>query len=236
MVPSPAACVLRPKRPCANSVVPGPFASTPTTSLWRLWTVSLIPATITRLTSLRRSANRCRLRRLMHSSPAILSSRGKANFITEVSRDETDAPQNPAEVLVILAALADHGVPVRAVASKFTGRFNKGVDYVGDLAKFESEFRSDVAVLAHGVRTYHLPAELKLSVHSGSDEFSIYPAIRRVRREFDSSVHVKTAGNTWLEQVLVWPRPAATVWRLQKKFTLRRFPVANGSALRTRVS
>jgi hypothetical protein len=116
--------------------------------------------------------------------------------------DETDHPQSPAELLVILAALADEGVPVKAIAPKFTGRFNKGVDYVGDLVQFETEFRSDLAVIAHAIGAYPLPGELKLSVHSGSDKFSIYPAIRRSLREFDAGVHIKTAGTTWLEEVI----------------------------------
>ncbi len=132
----------------------------------------------------------------------IASVKGAGTFITEVSMDETDAPQTPAELLVILAALADEGVPVQAIAPKFTGRFNKGVDYVGDVARFETEFRGDIAVLAHAVRTYGLPSGLKLSVHSGSDKFSIYPAIRRTLRDFDAGVHVKTAGTTWLEEII----------------------------------
>ncbi len=123
-------------------------------------------------------------------------------FITEVSMDETDLPQTPAELLVILAALADEGVPVQTIAPKFTGRFNKGVDYVGDCAQFETEFRADVAIVQHAVQAYGLPGNLKLSIHSGSDKFSIYPAIARVLREFDAGIHVKTAGTTWLEEVI----------------------------------
>jgi len=132
----------------------------------------------------------------------IESAKGKGQFITEVSMDETDSPQTPAELLVILAALADEKVPVQVIAPKFTGRFNKGVDYVGDPARFETEFRSDVVVIAHAVRTYELPGNLKLSVHSGSDKFSIYAAIRRALLDFDVGVHVKTAGTTWLEELI----------------------------------
>jgi tagaturonate epimerase len=132
----------------------------------------------------------------------IENSKGKGNFITEVSMDETDMPQAPAELLVILVALADEKVPAQTIAPKFTGRFNKGVDYVGDPEQFEREFRADVAVIAHAVRTCDLPRELKLSVHSGSDKFSIYPAINRTLREFGAGVHVKTAGTTWLEECI----------------------------------
>src|SRR5881398_241806 len=112
--------------------------------------------------------------------------------------DETDRPQTPPELLVILAALADEKIPLQTIAPKFTGRFNKGVDYVGDLAQFEKEFRDDLAVIAFAVRQYGLPANLKLSVHSGSDKFSIYSPIHRTIKKFDAGVHLKTAGTTWL--------------------------------------
>ena len=116
--------------------------------------------------------------------------------------DETDRPQTPPELLVILAAIADQGVPVQTIAPKFTGRFNKGVDYVGDLSQFEKEFNDDLAVIAHAIQRYGLPDNLKLSVHSGSDKFSIYPIIRRALPRFDSGLHIKTAGTTWLEEII----------------------------------
>ena len=83
---------------------------------------------------------------------------GEGKIIAEVSMDETDAPQTPPELLIILAALADEGVRAQTIAPKFTGRFNKGVDYVGDLAQFEKEFNDDLAVIAHAVARYGLPA------------------------------------------------------------------------------
>lgn len=128
--------------------------------------------------------------------------RGEGTFLTEVSMDETDRPQTPAELLVILAALADQGIPVRTIAPKFSGRFNKGVDYVGDVAEFTAEFTADVAVIRHAVAVYGLPEDLKLSVHSGSDKFSIFPAIREAIRHAGAGVHVKTSGTTWLEEVI----------------------------------
>ncbi len=132
----------------------------------------------------------------------IAAAKGVGNFITEVSMDETDAPQTPPELLVILAALAAEGVPAQTIAPKFTGRFNKGVDYVGDLRQFEKEFREDLAVIAFAVRAFGLPANLKLSVHSGSDKFSIYPVMRQAVRDFGAGLHLKTAGTTWLEEVI----------------------------------
>jgi hypothetical protein len=123
-------------------------------------------------------------------------------FVTEVSMDETDCPQTPPELLLILAAIADAGIPIQTIAPKFTGRFNKGVDYVGDVIQFEKEFLSDIAVIAHAVRQYGLAPNLKLSVHSGSDKFSIYAPIRRVLRQTGAGIHVKTAGTTWLEELI----------------------------------
>jgi len=132
----------------------------------------------------------------------IEAAKGKGNFVTEVSMDETDHPQTPVELLFILAALAREGIPVQTIAPKFTGRFNKGVDYVGDVGHFEKEFGDDLAVIAFAIKTFGLPADLKLSVHSGSDKFSIYPAIRRSVRKHGAGLHLKTAGTTWLEELI----------------------------------
>jgi hypothetical protein len=132
----------------------------------------------------------------------IEAAKGTGNFITEVSMDETDQPQSPIDLLFILAALSRQGVPVQTIAPKFSGRFNKGVDYVGDLRQFEKEFNDDLAVLAFGVREFGLPENLKLSVHSGSDKFSIYSIIRRSLARTGAGLHIKTAGTTWLEELI----------------------------------
>jgi len=132
----------------------------------------------------------------------IAAKKGAGNFITEVSIDETDSPQTPPELLIILAAIADEKVPIQTVAPKFTGRFNKGVDYVGDTAQFAMEFSDDLAVIAYAIEKYHLPETLKLSVHSGSDKFSIYAAIRDAIRKTGAGLHLKTAGTTWLEELI----------------------------------
>mgnify|MGYP002631061299 CR=1 FL=1 len=124
------------------------------------------------------------------------------DFVTEVSVDETDMPQTPVELFLILAMLAQEKVPAQTIAPKFTGRFNKGVDYVGDLAQFEKEFDEDLCVLAFAIMEFGLPASLKLSVHSGSDKFSLYPIINRLLKKHDAGLHVKTAGTTWLEEVI----------------------------------
>ncbi len=128
--------------------------------------------------------------------------KGEHNFITEVSMDETDSPQTPPELVNILAAIADEKIPIQTIAPKFTGRFNKGVDYVGNVAQFEKEFNDDLAVIAFAIKQYGLPNTLKLSVHSGSDKFSIYTPMRRALVRFGSGLHIKTAGTTWLEEVI----------------------------------
>jgi len=132
----------------------------------------------------------------------IEATKGTGGFIAEVSMDETDLPQTPPELLIILAALADEGVCLQTIAPKFSGRFNKGVDYVGDLEQFQTEFHEDIAVIAEAVRRYDLPPNLKLSVHSGSDKFSLYPIIHAALQKTGAGVHVKTAGTTWLEELI----------------------------------
>jgi tagaturonate epimerase len=132
----------------------------------------------------------------------VAKAKGEANFVTEVSMDETDSPQTPPELLIILTALADEKIPIQTIAPKFTGRFNKGVDYVGDVKQFEREFNEDLAVIAFAIRKYGLPPTLKLSVHSGSDKFSIYAPMRRALKKFNAGIHIKTAGTTWLEELI----------------------------------
>ena len=132
----------------------------------------------------------------------ILLNKGAGRFVAEISMDETDLPQTPVELLIILAAIADQKIPIQTIAPKFTGRFNKGVDYVGDVKQFAKEFEEDLAAIAFAIKKYGLPANLKLSVHSGSDKFSIYKAIHDGAKKFNAGVHLKTAGTTWLEELI----------------------------------
>ena len=133
---------------------------------------------------------------------AIENSKGEGQFVSEISMDETNAAQTPVELLAVLAMIADEGIPIQTIAPKFTGRFNKGVDYVGDLPKFAREFREDIAAIGYAVERYRLPANLKLSVHSGSDKFSIYKVIHEAVQRSGAGVHLKTAGTTWLEELI----------------------------------
>jgi hypothetical protein len=132
----------------------------------------------------------------------LLENKGLGRFVAEISMDETDSPQTPVELLIILAAIADEKIPIQTIAPKFTGRFNKGVDYAGDVAQFAKEFNEDLAAIAFAVKTYGLPQNLKLSIHSGSDKFSIYKTIHQSIKKFDAGLHLKTAGTTWLEELI----------------------------------
>lgn len=128
--------------------------------------------------------------------------KGADNFIPEVSMDEVDEAQTPIDMFIILHAIALEGIPAQTIAPKFTGRFNKGVDYVGDVAQFAKEFEEDLLVIDFAVKEFALPDNLKLSIHSGSDKFSIYPVIGDLLRKYDKGIHVKTAGTSWLEELI----------------------------------
>lgn len=132
----------------------------------------------------------------------IVAAKGKDNFVPEVSMDECEHAQSPLDLFFILAELKFQHVEIQTIAPKFTGLFPKGIDYQGNVAGFEKEFEQDVAVIKYVVGLLGLPSNLKLSVHSGSDKFSIYPAMKNAIKKFDAGIHVKTAGTTWLEEVI----------------------------------
>jgi hypothetical protein len=124
------------------------------------------------------------------------------NFVTEISMDEVNEAQTPIELFFILNAIAAEGIPAQTIAPKFTGRFNKGVDYAGDINLFEKEFEEDLMAIELAIKKFNLPENLKLSVHSGSDKFTIYPIMGKLIKKHDKGIHVKTAGTTWLEEVI----------------------------------
>jgi len=132
----------------------------------------------------------------------IREARNEDSFIPEISMDETDRPQGPAELLLILAAVADEGIPIQTIAPRFPGRFNKGVEYVGDPELFGREFESDIQVVRYAAGAFGFPENLKLSVHSGSDKFAVYPEINRLIRSYGVGVHLKTAGTNWCEEIV----------------------------------
>lgn len=132
----------------------------------------------------------------------IESAKGPGNFVAEISFDEVEEPQTPVELLFILKMIADIGIPVQTIAPKFSGRFNKGVDYIGDIMQFSKEFEQHLLVIDYAVQNFGLPENLKLSIHSGSDKFSIYPVMASLLKKYDKGIHLKTAGTTWLEEVI----------------------------------
>jgi hypothetical protein len=111
------------------------------------------------------------------------------SFEFEVSVDETDQPTSHSEHLYIASELRRLGVQWISLAPRYTGHFEKGVDYIGDVAAFENDLAGHAAI-ARQFGAY------KLSLHSGSDKFSIYPAAMRQTR---GRVHLKTAGTSYLE-------------------------------------
>lgn len=132
----------------------------------------------------------------------IAAVKGVGNFVTEISMDEVETPQTPVDMFFIMKMIADEKIPAQTIAPKFTGRFNKGVDYVGDVEQFTKEFEQDVLVIDYAVKQFGLPEDLKLSVHSGSDKFTIYPIMADIIKTYNKGLHVKTAGTTWLEEVI----------------------------------
>lgn len=128
--------------------------------------------------------------------------KGRDNFITEVSMDEVPQPQTPVELFFILKMLASENIPVQTIAPKFSGRFNKGVDYAGNPEEFAVEFESDLLIIDYAIKEFDLPENLKMSIHSGSDKFAIYPHIGSIIKKYNKGVHLKTAGTTWLEEVI----------------------------------
>ena len=140
-------------------------------------------------------------------------------FDFEVSVDETDSPTTALEHYFIANELRRRGVNFTSLAPRFIGRFEKGVDYIGDLDALDVEMAKHAAVTAH-FGTY------KLSLHSGSDKFSVYPLIRK---HWGDRIHVKTAGTSYLEalRTLAVAEPAlfGQIWAL----ALERYPLDRAS-------
>ena len=114
-------------------------------------------------------------------------------FEVEISVDETETPTTPFEHLFVGLELKRMGVDIVSLAPRFVGDFEKGIDYKGDISEFETQYKQHVAIAK-------LCGPYKLSIHSGSDKFSIYPIIGRLSGEL---LHVKTAGTSYLEALRV---------------------------------
>lgn len=111
----------------------------------------------------------------------------------EFAVDETDHPTTPAEHVVVVRELQRLGMEFVSFAPRWVGRFEKGVEYIGDLDALQRDFRVH-AEIARALGPY------KLSLHSGSDKYSTYPLIAEATR---GMVHLKTAGTSWAEALRV---------------------------------
>jgi hypothetical protein len=110
----------------------------------------------------------------------------------EMSIDETLTPTSPASHYFVASELIDAGVEITSLAPRFCGEFQKGIDYIGDLEQFKKEFSDHVAIANH--------FGYKISIHSGSDKFMVFPIIGE---KTGGNYHLKTAGTNWLEAVRV---------------------------------
>jgi len=124
-------------------------------------------------------------------------------FELEMSVDETETPTSPREHLFVGLELKRRGVALVSLAPRFTGSFEKGIDFKGDLAEFERHYETHVAVA-------RFCGPYKLSIHSGSDKFGVYPAIGRLSGDL---LHVKTAGTSFLEALRVVCRTDTALFR-----------------------
>jgi len=139
--------------------------------------------------------------------------KGGEGFDLEVSVDETDAPTSTAEHLFVALELQRLGVRWASLAPRFVGRFEKGVDYIGDLAAFEADIRVHAAIArAHG--------GYKISLHSGSDKFAIYDLVANHTRGL---VHLKTAGTSYLEALRAAARISPEFFRSVYVFARERY-------------
>jgi len=138
-------------------------------------------------------------------------------FITEISMDEVPAAQSPLDLYFILKELYHLDIVPHTIAPKFTGTFAKGVDYEGDREIFTWEFEQDIKILKHFAEELDSDQTVKLSVHSGSDKFSIYPVIRNLIKKHNAGIHIKTAGTTWLEEVIGLARGGGEGLRISKE-------------------
>ena len=140
-------------------------------------------------------------------------------FELEVSVDETDSPTTPAEHYFFAAELQRLDVKWVSMAPRFIGRFEKGVDYIGDREAFAASFKAHVAVM----RTL---GPYKMSIHSGSDKFSIYPIVAELT---DGAVHLKTAGTSYLEALRAIAKIEPDLFRAIYEFALGRYEADKAS-------
>lgn len=133
----------------------------------------------------------------------------------EISIDETETPTSPEAHYLVAKELQHRGVAIFSMAPRFCGEFQKGIDYIGDIEQFEKELASHAAIAVH--------FGYKLSIHSGSDKFSVFPLIGRYT---NGLFHLKTAGTNWLEAVRVVARTNPSLYRRMHQYALDHFQEA----------
>ncbi len=138
---------------------------------------------------------------------------GRRKFDVEMSVDETETPTSPLEHILIASELKRLGVRISGLALRFPGRFEKGIDFVGDLGQFEESFMRHVL-------TAQTCGPYKLSIHSGSDKFSIFPIIGRLA---SNMIHLKTAGTNYLEALRIVVRHDPALFREIVKYSMTCF-------------
>ncbi len=139
----------------------------------------------------------------------------KANADFEVSIDETMTPTEPAQHFYVASELVHNGVKIDTMAPRFCGEFQKGVDYIGDIGQFEKEIAIHAKIARH--------FGYKLSIHSGSDKFSVFPLIGKYT---NGNFHVKTAGTNWLEAMRTVASCDPALYREVHKYALSMFAEA----------
>jgi hypothetical protein len=144
----------------------------------------------------------------------IAAQMGARPFDLEISVDETETPTSAEEHFYVASELRRLGVNWVSLAPRYVGRFEKGVDYIGDLVLFEAELARHAAI-ARALGPY------KLSIHSGSDKFSIYPILARLTQGL---VHLKTAGTSYLEALRAVAQVDSTLFRQILTFARERYP------------
>ena len=122
-------------------------------------------------------------------------------FITEISMDEVNYSHSPLELFFILNALAFYKVDFQLISPKFIGRFNKNIDYVGKIEQFEAELNMYLLIMQFAIQEFDLNKNLKLSLHSGSDKFSLFPIINKTLKKHNTGIHIKTSGIGWLTAI-----------------------------------
>ncbi len=146
----------------------------------------------------------------------LMARRGAGRFDLEISVDETTTPTLPSHHLFFIRELRRRGVEIVSLAPRFIGEFQKGIDYIGDRAEFRRQFESHCRIArAHG--------HYKISVHSGSDKFAIFPIVGEAT---GGRFHLKTAGTSWLEAVRLVSEKAPGLFRTFHETALRRLPDA----------